>query len=869
MPAKVECLFVAVLFTAYCGACSSTEETPDSGENTTDTGSDDGLGELGDASAALRIPDPPVFTPCPEGWREVESEVDEDFITCDPWPESGRQDCAVGQAHFLGETACRTIGQPCPNGDWADDLPTDQTIVYVHALAAVEGTGAQDSPFGSIAEAVAASESGTVIALSKGTFDELIELSAGLTLHGACVAETVIAPTVSWTPPDQGGPYSGTIDVVGTGAVIQNLTVTGQLPAITVQQTGSVHLEGILIDGAIYSGLAVGGGTATGNDVVIVDTQLFADFGLAVGVFEGANVELSNAIFDGNGPFTVFVLGSDSFVNLERVAVLDSVPGQQAGMWGAGVLVETLAEATISQAYFEENPGGAFVITRSEDEGEPAEINLTVSDTVLVRSAVDLLEGSHAEFQRTLIEFSQGVGIQAMEADLALTDVVIRDAQPFTDESDRYNEPGYGLFLFDSNADLSRVWLLRNQGVSLVGWGTRTEITGEDVVIDETAAMECLDCDEKQESVFGVGLVVMGNGSTQLSRFRVSGNVMAGIQLVSGGVADLQSGEVSYNLIGVNLQTEPFDIERLQDDVIYFENERNLDSELLPVPGTEWTETITDPCEGELREVVHRWTYTYDEDGNRLTEEWDDNVDGVDSRTTYTYQDGRLTTEEWDHDADGTTDGGIIYTYDDDGNLILAEEDDGFDGTIEGRTIYSYDEDGNLSTESRDWDNDGTLDAETTFTYDDNRNCLTVETEHDLTSYTYDLDGRVLTETSDYEKDDVVDLVITYTYDDGRLVLTETDWDVDGVADETTTFTYDPDGNLISKYVDRGEYYSYSTNERTTYTYEQDGRRVTEEIDYGDDGMIDMTVVTIYDEEGHLSSQTNTSIIQDYCPYYD
>ena len=47
---------------------------------------------------------------------------------------------------------------------------------------------------------------------------------------------------------------------------------------------------------------------------------------------------------------------------------------------------------------------------------------------------------------------------------------------------------------------------------------------------------------------------------------------------------DLHHGEVSGNLIGANVQTEDFELARLQDDVTYADNERDLDTALLPVP---------------------------------------------------------------------------------------------------------------------------------------------------------------------------------------------------------------------------------------------------------------------------------------------
>ena len=47
---------------------------------------------------------------------------------------------------------------------------------------------------------------------------------------------------------------------------------------------------------------------------------------------------------------------------------------------------------------------------------------------------------------------------------------------------------------------------------------------------------------------------------------------------------DLHNGVVSYNPIGMNIETEDFDIYRLMDEVLYIDNEVNLDARELPVP---------------------------------------------------------------------------------------------------------------------------------------------------------------------------------------------------------------------------------------------------------------------------------------------
>ena len=61
-------------------------------------------------------------------------------------------------------------------------------------------------------------------------------------------------------------------------------------------------------------------------------------------------------------------------------------------------------------------------------------------------------------------------------------------------------------------------------------------------------------------------------------------NAILGVLLARGGTADLQSGEISENPIGLNVQTAGFDLMRLQHDVIFRSNQVTLSAMLLPLP---------------------------------------------------------------------------------------------------------------------------------------------------------------------------------------------------------------------------------------------------------------------------------------------
>ena len=109
-------------------------------------------------------------------------------------------------------------------------------------------------------------------------------------------------------------------------------------------------------------------------------------------------------------------------------------------------------------------------------------------------------------------------------------------------------------------------------------------------------------------------------------------------------------------------------------------------------------------------------------------------VDGgtVDRRYTYTYDtNGNVLTEEVDYDADGTVDklNSWTYTYDSDGNMLSEERDYGADGTGAERHTYTYDANGNMLSEEVDHDADGTVDKlkSWTYTYDSDGNMLSAE----------------------------------------------------------------------------------------------------------------------------------------------
>jgi hypothetical protein len=139
---------------------------------------------------------------------------------------------------------------------------------------------------------------------------------------------------------------------------------------------------------------------------------------------------------------------------------------------------------------------------------------------------------------------------------------------------------GEGLLAVGGTAVVTRALFERNREASVVAYGDGTEVRLFDVSVLDTLERECAPgCGGS-----GSGLVALEGGSLEATDFEVRRSALAGIQLARRGTIDLHQGVVSDNPIGANVQTEAFDVARLQDDVIYRDNGRNLDSTVLFVP---------------------------------------------------------------------------------------------------------------------------------------------------------------------------------------------------------------------------------------------------------------------------------------------
>jgi hypothetical protein len=511
---------------------------------------------------------PAVLTPCPEGWREA-TDPETGTVTCDPWPEGGPEECtAIDEAHFPGEPGCTRVGTACTDDPWASGLPEDRPIRYVLAGAAPGGDGTRGAPFATITLALRGAPVGTIVAVSKGSFDEVALMPAGVTLWGACTAETVVASSV-WAEEE------GTIDVWGADVVVRNIRVGGNRPGIWVtERPRSIALEDVVVADATYLGIFVAGAaTATGRRVVIRDTRSHPDtlqFGNGLAVYDRAVAEFDRVVLLRNRDQAVSLWDPGAVLRLTNAAVLGTESERRSRLFGHALAVHQGARAWVERSVFRGsrdaavvavNPstevhladtvvgdtrprehdgrGGWGLIVQSgallEGDRVLVERNREVSASVVMpgtvarlRNAVvrdttapafaggsgnagfEVQDGARAELDRTAFERNRGYAVRAFHlgTTLHVTDSVIRD----TDSFDTGFSYGWGLEARDgADVELLRTLFERNREVAVSADSTGTTVRLTDLVVRDTRSLET-------DRTAGWGLTASSGAHVAISR---------------------------------------------------------------------------------------------------------------------------------------------------------------------------------------------------------------------------------------------------------------------------------------------------------------------------------------------------------------
>ena len=313
---------------AFAAAC-----TKDAADTTDTSGNTD----TGPSAQEELCADYPDTIACPTLPAPPQLEDGTDFSEWEP------SQCPAGAMPDFGKPGCIVIGDPCPEGDWPEDLPTDN-IRFVTPGGTGDGR-TKETAAGSIQQMLSGTTSGTTIALSKGRFEEHFEIARRQHVVGACARDTVIAgldPIASYV-----------VGMTGSGeSSLRNVTVTGATGGVWVFNTSAeVSISGVLIEQATVTGFVASGASVAAAEVVIRGTQALSNgtFGWGMQVSDGAQLSFTRGLVSGNRELGVFVGDAGTIATFEDVVIEDTKEQVSDGRGGRGMQVITGAQLSFTR----------------------------------------------------------------------------------------------------------------------------------------------------------------------------------------------------------------------------------------------------------------------------------------------------------------------------------------------------------------------------------------------------------------------------------------------------------------------------------------------------------------------------------------
>lgn len=519
------------------------------------------------------------FGDCAAGFRP---RVEGDHRICDL---DTRLACPEGQAHFVGESACVPVGDPCPPGLWPV-VPSAASPIYV-SRGATDGDGTLGAPFGSLEEALRGRATNRDIFLSSGnhSLSPAVGVPSGTQIYGHCAADTRLS--------------AGGVGLTFSGeGSIANLRIDGAAYALSIEDGARVQAHGVVIENSPGVGILVlgeftadevvvagtrqssaradsiaigvsGGGRATFSRLLMRDNQgmgVVASRGSALTVTDAASVDSVASTVDGIGYAPAFTVGSDSTGVFTRVLVDGARwTGVMAQQEGASVqLHDVVVRGTLPVANSGyDNRGGLAVLNGAlmtatnvllSDNTRGAEVSFGgtfTADSVWIEDShgdrsngyngygLWAIEGGQVTLGRAMIRGSsdRGLLIENAETVVDLTDARVEDTSGAWDPSLSWTEQGTGLGVSALSGAFSctRCAILRGTGFGIgVGEGGSANLV--DVRISDTRADGLL-------FVAGRGLGA-GNATVTADRLLVEGSREVGI-----GLFEATTSFTAHNLI--------------------------------------------------------------------------------------------------------------------------------------------------------------------------------------------------------------------------------------------------------------------------------------------------------------------------------
>lgn len=374
-------------------------------------------------------PVPPAFAEraCPLGWTERDVDLPPEAPsvgTCEA-PSPGPQ-CGDAERPALVAGGCAPLGRSCPDEDWPAEAELrarapgfEGRVLYVSTAGG--GDGSREAPLGSLGDAVRASSSGDIIALSKGRWTGRDRVNRRVAVLGACASQTELAAPELVLDGDARLVFSAS-------ALLSDVTVSGRATGIDVRgPRTAVVAEGIHIRDAKVFGVAVDDGAEFELRDSFVDQVSPADdgsFGAGLDVRGGGRARVL-----GSAVRAVFTYGlgaaGDSRLEVEDTWIAKVAPERASNGLGFGILSALGATTKMGRVRIDNATTAA--IFAGEATVEAVDVHVSAPDGTRSSACALAVDAAEIAVQGLLCVGAVGGAVVALDGHVVLGQATIED----------------------------------------------------------------------------------------------------------------------------------------------------------------------------------------------------------------------------------------------------------------------------------------------------------------------------------------------------------------------------------------------------------------------------------------------------------
>ena len=459
---------------------------------------------------------------CPEGWDPADG-----GMYCVPTLD----ECQSGERPQFGGGCQRVIPGPddCPQGPFPEPPDNAQAVLYVDAKSGcVEGCGSEVHPFATISSAIAQAVPGSSVLVAAGNYDEGLLIDKPLRVAGICPAKTIIVGSVEVGSAGGKATTAGIAVVGTTDVVIQDLTVISPGIGIAVLESSAALVERLELAGSTGMGLYGHGGSKTTAMRIWVHSTIPGEEAFASGLglwFEdGADLDLSESLVEGNHGAGVYARGQGTIAKLKHSTIRDTQPGG-SGLGGWGLRIKNQAHAQLDRVVITGNhSAGIQASFNGEALGQEVAVTGTTPDgNGAFGFGIDASSAASVSLAQSWLADNGVAGVMSTEPDtqVSLRGCVVRDSQTG-------DKGAWGVFAGDGGKVVVEGSLLAGHAEAAIraeGAGTMLELAG--VALADTQVLHC---------EYAGGGALVGDGATLTAGFSLfEGNLLVGAAVIGKG----------------------------------------------------------------------------------------------------------------------------------------------------------------------------------------------------------------------------------------------------------------------------------------------------------------------------------------------